>query len=698
MSHPFLAESFPMRWSTFTPSSVVADVALALDRAQANIDGIAKQDLAAVSYDSTLGALELASGDLDRAWSVVSHLDSVCNSDELRAVYNEMLPKVSAFSSSVALNDELWAALKAFADSAEAAALTGVHKRLLDETLAQFRSAGADLPAGKKARFADVAAKLAELTQKFSENCLDATNAWELIIDDEAELAGLPDRAKHAMQMDAQGKGQGTEAAPKWRVTLQAPSVLPILQYADSDDLRKTCWMAFGQIGSGDPWDNEDLVWQILALRQEKADLLGKDNFADIVLERRMAKTGSGALTFVETLHEKSAVAFKRDIAQLEAYAATSKGTTPDALEPWESGYWAEKLRQERYDFDGELLRPYFPVERVIDGMFEICQHLFGIRIEERESCFVEAGEVAPEGVAEVWHPDVHYFELFDAESGRLMGSFYSDWYPRESKRSGAWKGSLFTGQTRTDGSGCEPNVAVIVGNLTKPAGDTPALLSHREVETIFHEFGHLLHDLLGEVPVGSLNGTSVAWDFVELPSQIMENWCWDREGLNRIAAHYETGKSLPDELFEKMIAARNFNAGVAMMGQLGHGKLDLELHLNYATKPQDLNAISEAILDGYVANYKTKGPSMARRFTHLFSHPVGYASGYYSYKWSEVLDADAFTVFQKDGLMNEATGRAFREAILSKGNSAPPEQLFRDFMGRDPNPDALLIRSGLLV
>ena len=696
MSHPFLATTFPMRWSTYTADHVVADVSLALDEANAAIDEIAKQDLGSVTYDSTLGALEVASASLDRAWNIVSHLDSVCNSDELRAVYNEMLPKVSAFGSSIALNGGLWAALKAFAESPAAAALSSVRKRLLEETLSQFKSAGADLPADKKERFAAVASELASVTQKYSENCLDATNAWELIIDDVSELSGLPARAKDAMRADALAKGLGSEEEPRWRVTLQAPSLFPVLQYADSDALRQKCWAAFNAVGSEGAWDNEALVWQILALRQEKADLLGVDNFPDIVLERRMAKTGAGALAFVEQLHAKSVAAFQRDVKQLQAYKARATGMDVDLLEPWESGYWAEKQRQDRYDFDGELLRPYFPMNRVISGMFEICQHLFGIRIDERESCFVEPGGSAPEGVVEVWHPEVKYFELFDADSNKFLGSFYTDWHPRESKRGGAWKGTIYAGQALPEG-GCEPNVAVIAGNMTKPVGDLPALLDHREVETIFHEFGHLLHDLLGEVPVTSLNGTSVAWDFVELPSQIMENWCWDREGLNRIAVHYETGEALPDDLFQKMIAARNYNAGLMMMRQLSLGKLDLELHLNFPKAKQDLDALTKAILADYVPKMKSEGPSMARRFTHLFSYPVGYASGYYSYKWSEVLDADAFTRFQAEGLMNEATGRAFRETILSKGNSAPPDQLFRDFMGRDPDPDALLVRSGLI-
>lgn len=685
-SHPFFADDYHIRWSTLTPDHVEADIAKALENAEENLERIRNLEGADVTYDNTFGALEVASEDLDRAWGRLNHLDSVSNNDEQRAELNAALPKVTAFYSAISLDDAIWARLRAFSESDAAKGLDVVRARYVEETCASFVQNGADLPADKKARVAEVQSRLSEITQKFSENVLDSTNAWELVIDDEVRLAGLPESAKAAAAADAASKGH----EGKWRFTLQYPSMGPVMQFADDDALRKEVWEASCTVGYGGDCDNTDLIWEILELRQEKADLLGFKDFADLTLDRRMAGNGGTALQFTHDLHDKIVDRFRRETAELQRWKAERMGDEPGLLQPWEASYWAEKRRKAEYDFDDEELRPYFPLNSVMDGMFGIVSKLYSIRIEEQKTT-EDGGEI------ETWHPECKFYDLYDNVTGELLGSFYADWHPRESKRGGAWMNSFETGLPAEGDNPREPHLGLMVGNMTKPIGDNPALMTHYEVETIFHEFGHLLHHLLGNVAVKSLSGTSVAWDFVELPSQIMENFCWNRESLDLFARHYETGEPVPEDLYQKMLAARNYMSASMFMRQLGLGKLDLELHVNLGKyQGRDLNAVDREILADYKAPMATDSPTMARRFSHLFTSPTGYAAGYYSYKWAEVLDADAFTRFQKEGILNSDTGAAFRECVLSKGNSAPADELYRNFMGRDPDQTALLERAGL--
>ena len=688
--HPFLAPDFQIRWSTLVPEAVESDIRHALALAKQNIETICVQDHAAATYESTFLAFENAAEPLNDGWGRLDHLDSVCDSPAQREALGKMLPEVTDFYSSLALNDRLWAVIKAVGGSAEIAMLPAVQQRFVEETLADFRNSGADLPAAEKERIAAIEAELSKITKDYSERVLDSTNAWELVITDETKLAGLPESALSGAASNARAKGHD---APAWRFTLQFPSMFPLMQHLHDDAIRRQVWEASSQVGATGEFDNTALVWQILTLRQEKAVILGHPHFADLTLLRRMAKNGGTALGFIENLHARVQPSFLAEHKQLAQYKAAKSGQPIGELEPWEVAYWAEKQRQENYDFDEEALRPYFPVDGVMAGMFEIASRLFGISIRQLNAVFYQPGTgpaTLPEGDAEVWHPECAFYEIHDSKTSAHLGSFYADWHPRESKRGGAWMNSLHTGALG------EPHLGIIIGNLSPPVDGKSALLTHSEVETIFHEFGHLLHGLLSQVDVKSLSGTNVPCDFVELPSQIMENFCWDRESLDLFARHFETGDTIPEELFMKMIAAKNYLNASAFMRQLAHAKLDLELHIRLADfLGKDLDAVDREVLADYLAPLKTQSPSMMRRFSHLFSSPTGYAAGYYSYKWAEVLDADAFTRFQQEGVLNPETGQAFREHILSKGNSVAPDELYRRFMGRDPELEPLLVRAG---
>lgn len=679
----FLDDTKLINWAALTPDLIESEITAALEIANSEIEAICTVGANEATFENTFLALENAGHALSLAWGRVDHLTSVCDSKPLRESYNAMLPKVTEFHSRIPLNPKLWAALKAFSVKDGAKELAGIEKRYFEETIADFEQAGADLPDASKKRLEEINGELAKITQKFSENVLDSTNAYELLIDDESRLAGLPESAKSAALQSAIQKEKGTKDAPVWRFTLNAPSFFPILKYVDDADLRKEIWTASSNVAKVGEHDNTQLIRDILKLRQEKAELLGEKNFADQVLQRRMAKTGKAAMDFSLDLQEKASAGFEKDIEDLKRFVSEKTGETIDAFDPWSVSYWAEKLRVENYDFDEEELRPYFAIDKVLSGMFRIAENLFGLRIQDHDG--PESG----------WHEEVKVYDLFD-ESGELLGYFYADWHPREEKRGGAWMNYLYTGGPLADG-GRDPHVGLICGNMTAPVGDKPALLTHSEVETVFHEFGHLLHHLLGRVDIKSLNGVNVAWDFVELPSQIMENWCWNRESLDLFARHYETGEPIPDALFDKMVAARNFQSAMFTMRQLSLGKMDLAMHLNPADFDEgDLDETLRACISDCLLPTTVPSGVIAHRFTHLFSSPVGYAAGYYSYKWAEVLDADAFTRFEEEGICNPDTGRAFRTCILSKGNSEDPMELFKSFMGRAPDPIALLKRSGL--
>jgi len=674
-TNPFLEIRFRIPFDRIRAAGVEPAAASLLRDARARLEAIAAGK-GERTWDDTMRALDGLTEPLDFAFGLVRHLESVATYPELRAALNAVQPEISAFYAGVALHAGLWRAIKAYADTSECAALIGPRRRYLVKTVEAFRRAGADLDPARKQRLEEIDVELTTITTKYGENVLDSTNAFERVFAGDAELAGLPATALAAARASAARKG-----LDGWRFTLQAPDYLAVMTYLDSASVRREFYEAFTARATEPERDNRPIVARILELRREKAGILGFRDFADLVLEDRMAHDGARALAFLEDLKAKTEARFRGENQELLEFRRSVEGPAAPELEPWDVAYYAEKQRAALYDFDEEALRPYFPLDRVVDGLFALAGRLYGIRVTQ------EAGVPS-------WDPQVRYYSVHDAD-GTLLGGFHADWYPRENKRGGAWMDALITGGPAP--AEFRPHLGLICGNLTPPIGGRPALLTHREVETIFHEFGHLCHHLLSRVEIRGFAGTNAAWDFVELPSQIMENWCWEREALDLFAAHWETGERLPGPLFQKMKRARTFRAANAQMRQLGFGFVDLLLHTRYdPARDGDPVAYSRRLIQEFSPAPLPPQHAMVAAFTHLFASPVGYGAAYYSYKWAEVLDADAFTRFRAEGIFSREVGMQFRERILAKGDSEDPAELYRDFMGREPDPNALLVRSGL--
>jgi oligopeptidase A len=670
--NPLLTERFPIAFEAIQAADVEPAIGLLLEQMRRRLADLGGADVPR-TYENILLALDQMTEPLDFAMAIVRHLEAVATTPELRAAYNAVQEPVSMFYTSIPLDVNLWAAIKAVNESGEAQKLAAVHQRFLKKTVSGFRRAGADLDAEGKKKLEAIDVELTKATTKFSENVLDATNSFDLLITDEAKLAGLPESARKAARESARTKDK-----PGWRLTLQAPSYIAAMTYLDDRPIRQQLWEAFNTRAASGEHDNRALLLEVLRLRREKARLLGYRDFADLVLEDRMAHSGAQAQAFVEDLRAKTQLFFERENRSL-LEMAQSLGY--DEVRPWDVSYIAEKQRKALYDFDEEELRPYLEMDRVVAGMFDIFSRILNIKV-------IEEPDVRG------WDRAVKYYLVEDASSGERLGGFYTDWFPRENKRGGAWMDSLITGDPEKG----KPHLGLMCGNLTPPVENTPSLLTHREVETIFHEFGHLLHHMLSRVPVRTLAGTNVPWDFVELPSQIMENWCMEREALNLFARHYQTGEAIPEELFEKMRRARNFRSANAQMRQLGFATVDLKLHREYdPERDGDVMAYAREILAGFAPADLPPEFAMIASFTHLFASPVAYGAGYYSYKWAEVLDADAFGRFRREGIFSTATGEQYRRHILERGDSEDPAQLYREFMGRDPDANALLERLGLL-
>jgi oligopeptidase A len=635
-------------------------------------------DVREPTWDSFVQPIEDMNERLGRLWSPVSHLNAVMNNEALRTAYNNCLPKLSDYGTELKQDERLYRAYKAVAARPDFAVLTPAQKKIIENVLRDFRLSGAELNATDKKRFKDIEQELSTRQSKFEENVLDATNAWELFITNEQELSGLPDSARAAARQAAE-----RDSKSGWKLTLHMPSFLPVMMYADNRELRRQMYEASATRASelgpyAGQWDNGPGMQQILALRAEKAKLLGFANFAALSIATKMAESSDEVFAFLRDLAARSRPAAQKELAELRAFAAERFDMS--AIEAWDIPYYSEKLRQERYDFSEEDLRPYFPEPQVVGGMFDVVRRLYGLDIHEVQG-------------VELWHPDAHFYEIHDA-AGQVRGRFYMDLYARPHKRGGAWMDDCMS--RKRDAQGVQVPVAYLTCNFSSPVGDKPALFTHDEVTTLFHEFGHGLHHMLTLVDYTSVAGINgVKWDAVELPSQFMENWCWERQALDVLARHHETGASLPEELYKKMIAARNFQSAMQMVRQIEFSLFDMRLHSDYDPNgPQTI----QQLLDEVRQEVSVVFPPAFNRFPNSFGHIFagGYAAGYYSYKWAEVLSADAFSKFEETGVFNRQTGEEFLHNILEQGGAYEPMELFVRFRGRKPKIDALLRHSGL--
>lgn len=640
--------------------------------------------MAEVTWDNFVEPLESATEKLGRAWSVVGHLNSVMDTPALRATYNENQPRLVEFWTSLGQNLALFEKYKALQASPAFASLSAARRKVVDNAVRDFRLSGAELADDKKERFAEIQEKQAMLTTRFSENVLDATNDFALFVEDEAELSGLPVDVKQAARAAAEKDGK-----PGYKFTLHFPSYFPVLQYADNRALREKIYRAnatkASELGVKPEWDNSGNIDQILQLRKEEAQLLGYANFAEVSLVAKMAKSPGEVIAFLEDLGQRARPFGQKDYEELKTFAREKLGL--DELKAWDSTYASEKLREQRYAFSEQEVKQYFPEPKVVGGLFQVAQQLFGVQIKP---------DTAP-----VWHKDVKFYRI--ERDGQLVGQFYLDLYARSGKRGGAWMDDARA--RRLTAQGVQTPIAYLVCNFTEPAVvdgvSKPALFTHDEVITLFHEFGHGLHHMLTQVDEVGVSGISgVEWDAVELPSQFMENFCWEWDVLQQLTAHAETGEPLPRALYDKMIAAKNFQSGLQMLRQVEFSLFDMLIHHEYEAGGQQT---VQQLLDSVRDRVAVIRPPEFNRFQHSFSHIFagGYAAGYYSYKWAEVLSADAYSAFEEaaagsGNVISLETGRRFQQEILAVGGSRPAIESFKAFRGREPSIDALLRHSGM--
>ena len=679
MTNPLLLNSPLPEFSKIKPEHVKP----AVEQAIANCKKVIEQVLAkeqVFTWQNLVMPIDEVDDILSKLWSPISHMNSVISSDELREAYESCLPILSEYSTFVGQHQGLYQAYLQLSNSNEFTTLDTAQQKVITNALRDFKLSGIALDNDKKKRYGEIASRLSELSSSFSNNVLDATQAFSINISDKSDLTGLPDSALAAAQAVAKSKEQ-----QGYTFTLDIPSYLPVMMYCDNQSLRETLHRAFvtrasDQGPNAGEFDNSAIMNELLALRHELANLLDFNNYAEHSLATKMADSTNEVMGFLEQLAIKSKHQGEQDFKELNDFAKTEY--SQDNLQAWDLAYYSEKLKQSRYTISDEELRPYFPKDKVVEGLFSVVNRLFGLTINCREN-------------VDVWHEDVRFYDVLGAD-GQLRGSFYLDLYAREKKRGGAWMDDC-VGRAKLSTGEIQHPVAYLTCNFNGPVGDTPALFTHDEVVTLFHEFGHGLHHMLTQIDASAVSGINgVPWDAVELPSQFLENWCWQPEALAFISSHFETGESLPQALLDKMLAAKNFQSAMQMLRQLEFSIFDFTMHASYNKESKDnhIQQVLNQVRDQYSV---VKAPEF-NRFQHGFSHIFGggYAAGYYSYKWAEVLSADAFGLFEEEGIFNQATGQSFLTNVLEKGGSEEPSKLFKNFRGRAPEIEALLRHSGI--
>ncbi|SEL86019.1 oligopeptidase A Metallo peptidase. MEROPS family M03A [Colwellia chukchiensis] len=678
MSNPLLQTTPLPQFSKIKPEHIKPAVEHAISNCKNTIAEVLANNTE-FSWANLVAPIDEADDVLSKLWSPVSHMNSVVNSDELREAYESCLPLLSEYGTFVGQHAGLFAAYQQLHDSAEFNRLSTAQQKVITNALRDFKLSGIALNAQDQKRYGEIATRLSELSSSFGNNVLDATHAFSVNITDEAELTGLPDSAKEAAKALAQSQDK-----PGWVFTLDIPSYLPVMTYCDNQALREKMYRAYvtraSEIGpNGGEFDNSPIMTEILALRHELANLLGFSNYAEMSLATKMAKNTTEVLSFLENLAQKSKAQGQQDLAEVSDFAREQYQQTQ--LQAWDLPYYSEKLKQARYAISDEELRPYFPENKVVAGLFEVVQRLFGLTISECHDI-------------DTWHKDVKFYQVFDSNKN-LRGSFYFDLYARAQKRGGAWMDDCVGRRELANGEIQYP-VAYLTCNFNGPVGDKPALFTHDEVVTLFHEFGHGIHHMLTQINAAGVAGINgVPWDAVELPSQFLENWCWQPEALAFISGHYQTGAPLPQDMLEKMLAAKNFQSAMQMIRQLEFSLFDFKMHAQYSPeKGDEIQQVLNQVRDDYAV---IKAPEF-NRFQHSFGHIFagGYAAGYYSYKWAEVLSADAFSRFEEEGIFNSAVGHDFLTNILEMGGSKEPSELFKAFRGREPAIEALLRHSGI--